>query len=248
MIIERKAKTLQDVLLHAEGWQWETPSMEITGESMTATAVYSDKENYEHYTVQITLTKEPRKDASLLSVDLDVKSFVYNGSERKPNVIVKDGDTTLTPGVDYDVRYENNKYAGRGKAVVTFKNDYTGSAEIEFTIGKAEKPNVSDTTIRLDHKVAILSDVPLPNDYVWKNGNIEITGNRMTAIAVYTGDDASSYETTELTFEIIIEEKQNPTEEPKRDDLIWLAIGIPVAILTLGVIVGLAVVKRKRKK
>ena len=70
----------------------------------------------------------------------------------------------------------------------------------------------------------------------------------MTAIAVYTGDDASSYETTELTFEIIIEEKQNPTEEPKRDDLIWLAIGIPVAILTLGVIVGLAVVKRKRKK
>ena len=248
MTIERKAKTLQDVPLHAEGWQWETPSMEITGESITATAVYSDKENYEHYTVQITLIKEPCKDASLLSVDLDVKSFVYNGTERMPNVIAKDGDTTLTPGVDYDVRYENNQYAGHGKAIVTFKNDYTGSAEIEFTIGKAAKPNVSDTTIRLDHKVATLADVPLPNDFVWKNGNVEITENRITAIAVYTGDDAGSFETTELTFEIIIEEEQNTTEEPKRDDLIWLAIGIPSAILVIGGIVGLAVVKRKRKK
>ena len=249
MTIGRKSKTLQDVNLNAKGWQWETPSMEITGENMTATAVYSDKENYKHNKIQITLTKEPRKEASLLSVDLDVKSFVYNGTERKPNVVAKDGEILLVLGEDYDVRYEDNKYAGHGKTIVSFKNDYVGSTEIAFTIEKAEKPDVSNTTIRLDHKVAKLSDVQLPNNFVWKNENMKITENRIIAEAIYTGDDASNFETTELTFEIIIEEKQQtPIEESKQGSLIWLAIGIPVAVLIIGGIIGFAAAKRKCKK
>lgn len=256
MTIGREIETLQSVLL-IDGWTWEDPNTKIIGESMTAWAEYADKENYKNYRVQITLTKEkePPKDVSGLSVDLDVKNFVYNGTERTPNVIAKDGELTLTLGVDYDVRYEDNKFAGQGKAIVTFKNDYVGTTQIEFTISKAEKPNV-DTTIRYNQKASKLSDIPLPDGFVWEDADAEITGNSFTAKAVYTGEDASSYETTELTFEITIEEQepekkpeQDPgSQDPKHGYVLGLAIGIPVAALAIAGIVGFVIVKRKRNK
>lgn len=247
MTVGRKIETLRSVPL-IDGWKWEEPNTKISAESITAWAEYSDKANYKNYRIQITLTKEPPKNVSYLSVDLDVKNFVYNGSEVTPSVIAKDGETLLTLGVDYDVQYENNKLAGQGRAIVTFKNDYIGSTQIEFTIEKAEKPTVN-TTIYHNKNAAKLSDISLPDGFVWENENMEITGNRISAKAIYTGDDADSYKTTELTFEIVISEQEQPSlsDDPQQGKLIWLAIVIPVAVTVIA-LTGFALFKRKRNK
>lgn len=41
-------------------------------------------------------------------VELDKKSFTYTGSEIKPQVTVKLDGTSLTEGIDYDIKYEYN--------------------------------------------------------------------------------------------------------------------------------------------
>ena len=242
MTVGRKTKSLQSVAL-TDGWQWETPNTEIDRESMQAWAVYSDTVNYENYRTEITLTKEPPKDVAGLQVQLEVLSFVYNGTEQTPNIIASDGELSLIAGIDFDVEYQNNKNAGSGKAVVTFKNDYSGTKELVFTIEQAEKPT-ADTTIRCSEKATTLSDISLPDGFVWEDGSVKISENRLTAKAIYRGDDAGNYKTTELYFDIIIEEQAQPD---RQTDLTWLAIAIPVSVLTVAGL-GFALARRKRKK
>ncbi len=241
MMVGRKIETLRDVHL-IEGWQWANLDGKIDEETIKAWAIYSDRENYEIYQIEITLTKEAPKDVSQLSVYIEIKSFIYNGEAKTPEVIAKDGGLTLTLGVDFDVRYENNKFAGQGKAIVTFKNDYKGTKEISFKISQAEKPNVSSKTIRFNHKATKLSDIPLPSGYIWENNDLEITSNRMRAKAIYVGDDADNYITKEIYFEIIIDWQQ----EPEPGKLIWLAI-VPVVALLVWFVVFI-IIKCKKSK
>ena len=69
----------------------------------------------------------------------DIPSTTYTGSAKKPNVTVKDGETTLTEGVDYTVSYTNNVNAGTATVTVTGKGNYTGSVSKNFTINKASR-------------------------------------------------------------------------------------------------------------
>ena len=65
-------------------------------------------------------------------------SLTYTGDPLKPNVIVKDGDTVISPE-EYDVSYRDNVNAGT--ATVTVRNkaggNYTVSGSATFEIGKA---------------------------------------------------------------------------------------------------------------
>ena len=65
-------------------------------------------------------------------------SLTYTGDPLKPNVIVKDGDTVISPE-EYDVSYRDNVNAGT--ATVTVRNkaggNYTVSGGTTFEIGKA---------------------------------------------------------------------------------------------------------------
>ena len=47
------------------------------------------------------------------------------------------GYEQLTEGTDYDVTYRDNINAGTATVIVTFKGDYTGTLEKNFTIIKA---------------------------------------------------------------------------------------------------------------
>ncbi len=247
MTVERKIKTLQAVDL-IDGWKWAEPDAKIDKETIKAYAIYKDTQNYKNYQVEIMITKQPRKEASLLSVNIEVGPFVYDGTEKTPQIIAKDGEVSLALGADFDVRYEDNKFAGRGKAIVTFINDYIGTRELDFTISKAEKPNVN-TTIRYNKKAAKLSDISLPDGFVWEDENTEITGSRITAKAIYTGEDAGSYKTIELTFEIIIEEQPDSPGNPAQASLIWLAIAVPIAVLTVACTVfAIAAHRRKNQR
>lgn len=57
----------------------------------------------------------------------------YNGTEIKPELVIKDGSLTIDPS-NYDVKYTDNVVEGSAKAKITFKNDYAGKDSTTFKI------------------------------------------------------------------------------------------------------------------
>ena len=75
----------------------------------------------------------------------DIDELTFNGKAQKPEVVVKDGETTLVEGTDYTIAYTNNLHAGQADAeenapTVTFTGigKYDGEVAKTFTINKAE--------------------------------------------------------------------------------------------------------------
>ncbi len=66
-------------------------------------------------------------------------TFTYTGVAQTPDVVVKDGETTLTKGTDYTVEYSNNVNAGTASVTVTGIGNYVAQEAVtrDFTIGKA---------------------------------------------------------------------------------------------------------------
>ena len=62
----------------------------------------------------------------------------YTGSEIKPDVTIKDGDTTLIENTDYTVEYSDNINAGVATVTITGMGNYTGTKTASFTIKKAD--------------------------------------------------------------------------------------------------------------
>ena len=83
----------------------------------------------------------------------NIADQTYTGSEIKPTVVVKDGETILTEGTDYKVSYSNNINVGTATATISKVADsnYTFSnKEVKFTIKKAQLEKV---TLRTDEIV-----------------------------------------------------------------------------------------------
>ena len=90
------------------------------------------------------------KPVTELTITLSQTNYTYDGTEKKPDVTVKDGSKTLTIGTDYTVSYLNNKNVGTATVTVTGKGNYTGSVNKTFNITEAPKTNVSTCTITLN--------------------------------------------------------------------------------------------------
>lgn len=79
----------------------------------------------------------------------DIPAVTYNGSAHTPNLVVKDGSTTLMKDTDYTVEYSNNLRAGNGYAEINevASSNYTfASVGKDFTINKYEI-KASDVTL-----------------------------------------------------------------------------------------------------
>lgn len=76
------------------------------------------------------------------------QSYLYTGEEIKPEVIVKDGETTLVEGTDYELYYAGylNKASSTDKYAPTVtiegKNLYIGTKKVTYTISMAPEPPV----------------------------------------------------------------------------------------------------------
>jgi hypothetical protein len=79
-------------------------------------------------------------DISSFTMTLDVpeSGYTYDGTEKKPSVTVKNGNTTL-PATAYDVVYKDNIQAGWATVTVTGKekNGFYGTLEMKFLISAA---------------------------------------------------------------------------------------------------------------
>lgn len=74
-----------------------------------------------------------------ISIDADDENpFIYNGSEFKPTVTIKDEDEVLEEEKDYTVIYRNNINAGTGFVDISGKGSYRGNKTMMFTIAPCD--------------------------------------------------------------------------------------------------------------
>ena len=90
------------------------------------------KGNYSGNSGNVPFTIDPK---NMSSASVSVGSATYNGgSAVPPTVTITDDGKTLTPGVDYDVKFTNNTNAGTAQAIIAYKGNYTGGKTVNFTI------------------------------------------------------------------------------------------------------------------
>lgn len=123
--------------LSKDGAYSETvPTGTDAGEYTVWYKVAGDSNHTDTQPVSVTVTVAPKAVTATVTVSGD--SLTYTGDPLKPGVIVKDGDTVISPE-EYDVSYRDNVNAGT--ATVTVRNkaggNYTVSGGTTFEIGKA---------------------------------------------------------------------------------------------------------------
>ena len=97
----------------------------------TATVIVTGKGNYAGtQEFSFAIHAKDLKEASIA----DIADYEYEGSEIRPEVVVKDGKTKLVKGMDYTVSYKNNVNSGTATVVVTGKGNYAGTQKITFKI------------------------------------------------------------------------------------------------------------------
>ena len=123
--------------LSKDGTYSETvPTGTDAGEYTVWYKVAGDNNHTDTQPASVTVTVAPKTVTATVTVSGD--SLTYTGDPLKPGVIVKDGDTVISPE-EYDVSYRDNVNAGT--ATVTVRNkaggNYTVSGSTTFEIGKA---------------------------------------------------------------------------------------------------------------
>ena len=136
----RAGSTAHGKLLYSlsnDGAYSETvPTGTDAGEYTVWYKVAGDNNHTDTQPASVTVTVAPKTVTATVTVSGD--SLTYTGDPLKPGVIVKDGDTVISPE-EYDVSYRDNVNAGT--ATVTVRNkaggNYTVSGGTTFEIGKA---------------------------------------------------------------------------------------------------------------
>lgn len=165
-----------------------------------ATVTVKGKGNYTGVvkkTYRIFVAQDIEKGEIILSES----SFVYDGTEKEPSVVFKVDNKTLTIGTDYEVRYANNKNAGKpAKVIVIGKGDYTGECSKSFEI-LPRKINAATATLtqssyvytgkRIEPEITVTDNIPLVKgkDYVISGNcvNVGTAKATVTGIGNYTG-------------------------------------------------------------
>ena len=131
--------------------------------------------------VLIYVTISP-KTVSVPAINLDPASFTYDGTEKKPAVTVKDGNTVI-PASEYAVDYSNNVNVGTGSVVISDNTggNYIVSGSTTFAIlaaGSGITPPLAKTDLVYNSEAQVL-----------------VTAGSATGGTMYYGLSRSSYST-----------------------------------------------------
>ncbi len=131
------------------------------------TVTYPESVNAGDYTATVTFMKGytgtatldytvlPPIDASTLDVNLSTTSYTYDGNEKLPTVVAKDGDSVLEKDTHYTVTYPSERInPGDYTVTVAFKGRYTGRRSLNYKINpidvSALSVNLSTTSYIYD--------------------------------------------------------------------------------------------------
>lgn len=139
--------------------------------------------------------------------------YVYDGTEKRPAVTVKDGTKTLVENTDYNLSYDNNVNAGdkdsqnAPKVTIVGRGDYAAkiaSTVLTFTIDKAEKPQGAPESA-MTVNAGLVSAITLSAGWEWSDSsrNYQLgAGETFQATAVYNGTDKENYKTTTVSVSL----------------------------------------------
>lgn len=127
-------------------------------------------------------------DISKLSAKLSQDSYVYDGKEKKPSVVI----SGLVAGTDYSVAYDKNVNAGKAAVVLKGQGLFTGSKTLEFAITQADLSGLSAKLTQSTYEYdgtekmpdVIISGLKAGTDYTVAYSNNKNAG---TASAVISG-------------------------------------------------------------
>lgn len=188
----------------------------------TKTVTITAKGNFEG-TLEATYKVVP---AAITAIEFDADKFTYDGTDKKPAVIVKAGDKTLVAGTDYELALPTERVNVGTKTIkATAKGNYTGEVAASYEIAPAtiNKLELSDTKFTYDGKdktptVTVKCgdktltagtdyDVTLPSDRV-KVGKKTV---KVTGKGNYAG-------TLEANYEIVEALKPDTPDTPDNPD------------------------------
>ena len=90
-----------------------------------------------------TIEIDQKKDIKELTIE-EINDYNYTGSEIKPKVTIKNGDTILKENTDYTVTYINNTEIGKASLIIKGIGDYEGTVIKTFNIKSVENNNIID--------------------------------------------------------------------------------------------------------
>ena len=175
------------------------------------------------------------------TVVLDKNSFVYDGTAKKPTVVVKDGDTVIDPS-EYDVVYGNNVNAGTATVAVVDKDGglYDVDADASFAITPApvsilvedKTTAVGATVPKLTYTVSGL----IGSDKLIKEPSLTCTPDMTKAgkypIAASGADAGANYTVVTLNGTLTVTEVATP---PTGDSAPLALLGI-LMVFSLGAV------------
>ena len=173
-----------NMAVYYEGSEEEWKNIEINGGNTFKNIIYNydcDKSGHDYITVTTPATtskagsiitkctkcgmvKNSENIAKIMTVSLSPTSYLYDGKEKRPSVVVKDGNHKPVASENYTITYENNKYVGKATATVKFKGCYHGIITKEFVINP---------------KMPVISKIQAKKKgfkVVWKKAGDQITG------------------------------------------------------------------------
>ena len=117
-----------------------TSSKELTvyGKAGSYAETYANREKIAFSTEEMP-QMEKKRIISDSDVSLSHTSYIYDGTEKKPKVTVRDGNKILVEGSDYSVTYSKNTDAGIAEAMVHGAGNYAGYIIKEFIIIEEKK-------------------------------------------------------------------------------------------------------------
>ena len=174
----------------------------------TATVTITGKGNYSGET-EVTFEIVGKDIAGDEGFTIDpIPDQVYTGGEIEPEIVVKDGDTVLVEGEDYEVTFEENTDAGTVTVTITGTGNYTGETEVTFEIVKATAPAIEwpEVTGGLTYGQKV-AEIPLSamedanGAFVWKCPDCVPGVGEFLFTLVYIPDNADNYDYTGVPLE-----------------------------------------------
>ena len=125
------------------------------------------------YTGECTLTYKINPiDVDTLNVSLLTTSYTYDGNEKTPTVVAKDGNTTLKKDTHYTVTYPSARIIpGDYTVTVAFRGRYTGRRSLNY---KIDPVDVSALSVNLSTTSYTYDGTEKAPSVIAKHGDVEL--------------------------------------------------------------------------